>query len=244
VSVFGATLHWFSDPTHWSGPDGVPVRVEEHALMSLAATATAVALALPLGLLIGHWGKGALLTVNVSNLGRAIPSFAILVIALQLVGIGAKPAFLALVALAIPPILTNAVTGISQVSPELTDAGRGLGMSEIRILTRVEIPNATPLIMAGVRNAGVQVVATATLAALVAWGGLGRYIVDGLYQRDDAQVFAGAVLVAIMAGAAEFALAALQWMVTPRGLRPKNSITLLRMGRGQSTISAQEGIGN
>ena len=210
---------WFLAPAHWQGSGGIPTRVEEHLLMSLAATLTAAAIALPIGLVLGHSGRGGALAINVSNVGRALPSFAILVIAVQLVGIGPKPAFLALVALAIPPMVTNAFVGMRDVDPELRDAARGLGMRELRVLATVELPNALPVVMAGVRTAGVQVVATATLAALVAWGGLGRLIIDGLSQRDFVQVFAGALLVAALSAAAELLLAALQRLVTPAGLR-------------------------
>jgi osmoprotectant transport system permease protein len=116
-------------------------------------------------------------------------------------------------------MVTNAFVGMRDVDPELRDAARGLGMRELRVLTTVELPNALPVVMAGVRTAGVQVVATATLAALVAWGGLGRFIIDGLSQRDFVQVFAGALLVAALSAAAELLLAALQRLVTPAGLR-------------------------
>jgi len=219
VSFPAQVARWFLDPGHWHGAAGVPTRLEEHVLMSLAATAAAAAAALPAGLALGHLGRGGTLAINVSNVGRAIPSFAILVLAVQLVGIGAAPAFAALVALAIPPMVTNSYVGMRDVDPRLRDAARGLGMRELQVLLRVELPNALPVVMAGVRTSGVQVVATATLAALVGWGGLGRFILDGLSQRDVVQVFAGALLVAALSGAAELALAGLQLALTPPGLR-------------------------
>lgn len=210
---------WFLDPVHWQGPPGIPARLQEHVLMSLGATGVAALVALPVGLALGHYGRGGALAINVSNVGRALPSFAILVLAVQLVGIGATPAFLALVALAIPPMVTNTYVGMRDVDARLRDAARGIGMRELQMLTRVELPNALPVVMAGIRTAGVQVVATAPLAALVGWGGLGRFIVDGLSQRDFVQVFAGAVLVAGLSAVAELALAALQFSLTPSGLR-------------------------
>ena len=140
-------------------------------------------------------------------------------IALQIFGIGAPPAFVALVALAVPPILTNSYVGMRQVDAELKEASRGMGMTDLQLLFRVEMPLALPVMMAGVRTSGVNVVATATLAALVAWGGLGRFIVDGLSQRDFVQLFAGALLVAALSLAAEGSLASLQWLATPAGLR-------------------------
>jgi osmoprotectant transport system permease protein len=220
VSFLAQVVQWFTNPAHWQGTGGIPNRLEEHVVMSLAATAAAAALALPVGLTLGHLGRGGALAINVSNIGRAIPSFAILVLAVQLVGIGPKPAFLALVALAIPPIVTNSYVGMRDVSSTLRDSARGLGMRERQVLLRVELPNAIPVVMAGVRTSGVQVVATATLAALVAWGGLGRYIVDGLAQHDYPQVFAGALLVAALSAVAELTLAGLQRLLTPAGLRP------------------------
>jgi osmoprotectant transport system permease protein len=219
VSFLLAVLRWFLDPAHWQGPGGIPVRLEEHVLMSLAATAAAAAIALPIGLTLGHYGVGGALSINISNIGRALPSFAILVVAVQLFGIGVKPAFLALFALAIPPIVTNSFVGMRDVDPQLRDAARGLGFRESRVLLRVELPNAMPVVMAGIRTAGVQVVATATLAAIVAWGGLGRYIVDGFATRDNVQIFAGALMVAVLSAAAEIGLAGLQRLLTPRGLR-------------------------
>jgi osmoprotectant transport system permease protein len=219
MSFLEAVVRWFLDPAHWHGSSGVPTRVEEHVVMALAATASAAVIALPVGLTLGHFGRGGAVAINVSNVGRALPSLAILVLAVQVVGIGATPAYLALVALAIPPIVTNAYVGMRGVEEELRDAARGLGMRGLRIVLSVELPNALPVVMAGIRTAGVQVVATATIAALVGWGGLGRFIVDGLSLRDFVQVFAGALLVVALAATAELALALLQRLLTPAGLR-------------------------
>ena len=221
MNFLGEVARWFADPAHWQGANGIPTRLEEHVVMSLVATAVAALVALPIGLLLGHYGLGGAVAINISNIGRALPSFAILVLLVQLVGIGAVPAFIALVALAIPPIVTNSFVGMRDVDPELRDAARGLGFRESRTLLRVELPNAMPVVMAGIRTAGVQVVATATLAALVGWGGLGRYIVDGIANRNFVEVFAGAVLVALLAAAAEIGLALLQYVLTPAGLRSR-----------------------
>ena len=219
MSIFEEVVRWFLDPAHWDGTFGIPNRLWEHVQMSFLATLTAAVLALPVGVLLGHYGRFGNLAINVSNVGRAVPSFGILVLAVPLFGIGAAPAFIALVALAIPPIVTNSYVGMRDVDPELKEAARGLGMREHVALLRVEMPVALPVIMAGIRTAGVQVVATATLAAVVAWGGLGRFIVDGFAQRDDVQIFAGAILVAALAMVAELALAGLQWLATPRPMR-------------------------
>jgi len=210
---------WFTNGDHWQGSGGVPHRVIEHLSMSGAAMLAALVLALPVSLVLGHTGRGGFLAINISNIGRAVPSFAILVLGEQVLGIGAKPAFVALVALAVPPIVTNTYTAIRQVDPDLRDAARGMGMTGGQILRRVEWPVAVPLIFAGIRTAGVQVVATATLAAVIAWGGLGRYIIDGIAQRDHIQVFAGALLVVVLSALTEVGLGTLQRAVTPAGLR-------------------------
>ena len=216
-------VQWFASGDHWSGDAGIVHRLVEHVLMSGAGVLVAALLALPLGVWLGHTGRGGAVAVNVSNIGRAIPSFAILVLAAQVVGIGWKPAFAALVALGVPPMLTNAYVGVREVDPGAREAARGLGMTGAQSLRRVELPVALPLVMAGVRTAAVQVVATATLAALVAWGGLGRFIVGGFSQRDFVQLFAGAGLVAVLPILTELALAGLQRVVVPVGLRLRES---------------------
>ncbi|HEX6547977.1 MAG TPA: ABC transporter permease [Candidatus Dormibacteraeota bacterium] len=214
---------WFSDPQHWTGVGGIPNRLLEHVEMSAGATAAGALVALPLGILLGHYGRGGNVAISLSNVGRAVPSFGVLVIALELVGIGAKPAFVALFLLAIPPMVTNSYVGIRGVDAEVKDAARGMGMRERKLLTAVEIPLALPLIMAGIRISAVNVVATATLAAEVAWGGLGRYIVDGLGQRDPVQVFAGALLVAMLAILTELGLAGVEGILLPGGLKQQRS---------------------
>jgi len=223
MSFLVEVLRWFANPAHWQGTAGIPNRLLEHILMSAAATATAAAFALPLGIGLGHFGRGGNLAINLSNVGRAVPSFAMLVLALQLFGSGAPPAFVALVVLAIPPMVTNSFVGLREVDPDVREAARGMGMRGGQVLFRVELPVALPFIMAGVRTAAVQVVATATLAALVAWGGLGRYIIDGFAQQDAVQLFAGAVLVALLSIAVELGLAGLQRWTMPAGLKARES---------------------
>jgi osmoprotectant transport system permease protein len=193
--------------------------------MSGASVLTAALIALPVGIAIGHIGRGGLLAINISNIGRAIPSFAVLVIAVELVGIGALPAFIALVALAIPPMVTNSYIGMREVDADVREAARGMGMRAGAVLLRVELPIALPFIMAGIRTSAVNVVATATLAALVAWGGLGRFIVDGFGLQDYPMMFSGAILVALLSLIVEFSLAGAQRLVTPAGLRPSKSAT-------------------
>jgi len=218
-----SVIAWFANPAHWSGSSGVPQRLLEHLAMSAVAVTAGLLIALPVGVALGHWGRFGNLAINVSNVGRAVPSFAILVIAFQVFGLNNYPAFVALTLLAIPPMLTNSYIGVRDVDPEVRDAARGMGMRPRRLLVDVEIPLALPLIMAGIRTAAVQVLATATLAALVAGGGLGRFIIDGLGQRDDAQVFAGAALVAALAMTVELGLSGLEQVALPRGLTMKST---------------------
>jgi len=219
MDFFVQVVQWFLDPSHWQGSGGIPTRLGEHVGMSIAATVAGAAVALPVGILLGHWGRFGGLAVNISNVGRAIPSFAILVIALQFFHIGARPAFAALFLLAIPPMITNSYVALREVDADVKDAARGMGYRDRAQLFRVELPLALPLIMAGVRTSAVQVVATATLAALVAWGGLGRFIIDGLAQRDYVQLFAGALLVTGLAILTEVGLARLESALVPAGLR-------------------------
>ena len=215
---------WFLDGAHWQGVDGMPNRLWEHVTMCAFALLSALVLALPVGLVMGHTGRGGALVINVSNLGRAIPSFAIIVLAAQVYGIGATPAYIALVALAVPPIVTNAYTAIQGVDREVRESAVGMGLTGRQVLTRVELPMGMPLIMAGVRTSGVQIVATATLAALVGWGGLGRFVIDGLATRDFVEVFAGAFAVAVLSILTEVALGALQRTLVPRGLRLADTV--------------------
>ena len=223
MRFLGDVVEWFTTAEHWHGTAGIPHRLYEHVTMSFVAMLTAAVVALAVGIVLGHLNRGGWLAISASNVGRAIPSFAILVLAVQLFGIGAKPAFCALVALAIPPMVTNSFVGIREVDADVRESARGMGMTGAQVLRRVELPIASPLIMAGIRTAAVQVVATATLAALVAWGGLGRYIIDGLSQRDFVQVFAGAVLVAGLSLVTEMVLAGVQRLVVPAGLRRRDS---------------------
>jgi osmoprotectant transport system permease protein len=219
VDFLRSVVTYFSTATNWWGTEGIVHRLQEHVGMSAAALLTAMAIALPLGLVLGHTGRGGPVAINLSNLGRAVPSFAIIVLMASVVGIGAKPAYIALVALAVPPMVTNTYTAIRGVDREVREAAVGMGLTGRQVLARVEVPMGLPLMMAGIRTSAVQVVATATLAALVGWGGLGRYIIDGLATRRFDEVFAGAVLVAILSLLVEIALSLLQRVIVPTGLR-------------------------
>jgi osmoprotectant transport system permease protein len=229
MSFLGDVVNWFRDGSHWSGDDGVIHRLAEHVQISLVSILIAAAIALPIGIVLGHLRRGGLLAINVSNVGRALPTFALLILLVQILGIGdppgllaftgSLPALIALIALAVPPMLTNAYIGMTQVDPDVRESAQGMGMSGGQQLTRVELPIALPLVMAGVRTAAVAVVATAALAAYIGYGGLGRFIIDGLSTQDNVQVFAGALLVALLSIAVEFALAGVQHALVSRGLR-------------------------
>lgn len=217
-------VDWLSD--NWSGSGGILDRSREHLWISFVSVVVALLIALPPAVLLGHLRRGGVAAVNVANIGRALPSFAILVLAFQATGrLGAVPTVIALVALAVPPIFTNTYVGLREVDGEVREAAAGMGMSGGQVLRRVELPLAVPLIMAGVRTSAVQVVATATLATLIGWGGLGFYIVVGLRVDDDVQVFGGALAVVVLALLVDGVLAIAQRLLTPRaapaaGARP------------------------
>ena len=215
MSVLGDVARWFADPEHWQGPHGIPVRILEHLELSGLAVAAALLIAAPIALYLGHTGRGGFIAINVANIGRALPSLALLafglVIAISLgLGLGFWPTIFALVPLAIPPIMTNTYVAVREVDPDIVDAARGMGLSEGQILRQIEIPLGLPLMLSGIRTAAVNVVATATLGALVAGGALGRFIVDGLALREFDQLFAGAVLVALLAIVTEITFATLE----------------------------------
>ncbi len=215
MSILGDVARWFADPEHWQGPHGIPVRILEHLELSGLAVAVALVIAAPIALYLGHTGRGGFIAINVANIGRALPSLALLafglVIAIALgLGLGFWPTIFALVPLAIPPIMTNVYVAVREVDPDIVDAARGMGLSEGQILRTIEIPLGLPLILAGIRTAAVNVVATATLGALVAGGALGRFIVDGLALREFDQLFAGALLVALLAIVTEITFSALE----------------------------------
>ncbi|HWC14605.1 MAG TPA: ABC transporter permease [Actinomycetota bacterium] len=226
VSALRDVFAWFSDPATWTGYAGIPTRVTEHLLLSGTALALALPVAVGAGLFIGHTRRAEFVTVSLANLGRAVPSFAILALAFPIslrlgLGLGFWPTVVALFFLAIPPILTNTYVGVKGVDADAVEAARGMGLSGTQVLRSLEIPLAAPLIVAGVRTSAVQVVATATLAAVIAGGGLGRFIVDGFAFgvrgiEGRQMVMGGAILVALLALATEVAFGLLERRVGPR----------------------------
>lgn len=227
IEFLGDVAQWFGDGSNWVGTDGILNRVSEHIQITLAATAVATIAALPPAVWLGHRRVGGTYVVAAVNIGRAIPSFAIVVLFLPIstrlgLGIGFWPTFLALLFLAVPPMFTNAYAGVAGVEEDLVEASRGMGMTDREVLAKVELPMASPVILAAIRVAAVQVVATATLGALVGWGGLGPYIVRGFATRNNVLVFAGALLVASLAILTEVVLGAVERRIVPNTLRDRS----------------------
>ncbi|SDU41310.1 ABC transporter permease [Jiangella alkaliphila] len=209
-------LSWLFDGENWSGPAGVGTRLVEHVWISGVAVLIACAIALPIGLWLGHLGRGGTLAINISNIGRAVPTFAILaLIYLTPLGLSVWTTIISLVLFGIPPILTNAYVGMREVDRDAVEAARGMGMSGGQLLRGVELPLAIPLVMGGIRLATVQIVATATLAAVISGPGLGRIITSGFGRQDTPQVIGGAIIVGLLALVIEGLMAWLQRAVDP-----------------------------
>ncbi|MFD7161506.1 ABC transporter permease [Kribbella sp. NPDC059898] len=212
-------FEFLTDPANWRGAEGIGTRLGEHVWYTFLALALALLVAFPVGVLIGHTRRGAFLAINLGNAARALPTLGLLTMVVLLMGkIGLLPVLIALVVLGIPPILTATYAGIAGVDPVTVDAARGMGMTEGEILRQVELPIALPLIISGIRSATLQIVSTATIAALVALGGLGRYVVDGLSLRDFPQMLSGAVLVALLAIVLDLLFALLTRLTVSVGL--------------------------
>jgi osmoprotectant transport system permease protein len=208
MNYWSLLVDYLSDGSHWVGGDGLLLRLGQHALYTGVSVGIAAAIALPLGLWLGHLGRGGPIAINVSNVGRAIPTFAVVV--LFFVGFGdhrTTETIGALILFALAPLLTNTYVGMREVDNHVREAARAMGMSGRQLLRRVELPLAAPLILAGLRIAVVQVIATATVAAYIGAGGLGRLVLDGFSRHDYGQLLAGAALVAVFAIAADLAIA-------------------------------------
>lgn len=201
----------------WSGPSGMPMRVLEHVWYAGLSLAVAALIALPLGLLVGHTGRGGSVAGALANVWRALPTLGLVILIFRLEPLSLWPVLLALVAVAVPPILLNADAGIRAVDPEVRSAARGMGLSGWQSLWQVEIPLALPLILAGLRSAAGQVIATATIAAFVGLGGLGRFIIDGYAAQEIGEVTAGAIAVALLALVVDAAFVLAQRLAVPSG---------------------------
>ena len=244
--TFATIWGWFSDPANWQGTDGIPNRVIEHLWYTFLTVLLALAVALPLGAYVGHTGRMRGLVTG-ANAARAIPTLGLLFAVSMLVGPLIKsdlafviPSIVVLVLLAIPPLLSGTYAGIESVDPAARDAARGMGMTGWQVFARVEAPCALPLFLSGLRSATLQVIATATVAASVSLGGLGRYLIDGLASRDYVQMVGGSLLVAILALVADGVLAALErYAVSPgiSGRTNRVARTHVRAGAGASDVA-------
>lgn len=243
----GRIWAWLVDPANWSGEDGIPHRVLQHLGYSVLVLAIAAAIAVPVGIWVGHTGRGRSL-ITLANSLRAVPTLGLLfAVAMwlqpHLNGDAAflVPCVVALVLLAIPPILTGAYGGIESVDPAARDAAAGLGMRPSQVVLRVELPCAVPLLVSGLRSAALQVVATATIAAYVGLGGLGRYLVDGIATNDYPRTGGGAVVVAVVALAVDLLGAAIQARLVSPGLSHRYPGTRRTLGALRSRTTQDTG---
>ncbi|MCW2825846.1 MAG: glycine/betaine transporter permease [Aeromicrobium sp.] len=218
MSIVNDTVAWLSDSAHWHGDDGVPHRLLEHLGYTALTIGIAGAIAIPLGLWIGHTGRLRGGAVALTGALRALPTLGLLTFIVLYTGIGLTAPIIALTVLSIPPLLAGAYSGLEAVDRQTIDAARAVGMTEWQILTKVEVPLALPLIVGGIRSAALQVVATATVAAFVSLGGLGRYIIDGQKVSDYPQMVSGSVLVVALALVIDGIFAVLQKLAL--GARP------------------------
>ncbi|PVU81950.1 ABC transporter permease [Cellulomonas sp. WB94] len=223
MNVVSDALAWLNDPLNWTGTHGVLALTRQHLTISVAAVLLAAVVALPLGVWLGHRRRGGSLTVVLANTSRALPTFALLTIFASGGLFGQTATTLAVAVFAVPPILTNAYTGVLEVDADVRDAARGMGMSAARSLALVELPLALPLVAAGLRTAAVQVIATVPLAAFVGGTSLGSTIVEGLALQRYGQVLAGGVLVALLCLVAEGVLAGVQRALTPMPMRQRST---------------------
>ncbi|MGO4105110.1 ABC transporter permease [Leifsonia sp. YAF41] len=225
MNYFAEALAWLTDPVNYVGPNGIPTRLAQHILFTVVTVVIAAVIAIPLGFLVGHTGRGRGLAVSFSGGIRAIPTLGLLTLVALWVGIGLEAPYVALAVLAIPPILAGAYSSFEAVDRRTIDAARAVGMSELQIVRKVEIPLGLPLLIGGIRSATLQVVATATLAAYVANFGLGRPILEGVKTQNYAEMLGGSIIVILLALAFEGVLALTQRLVVPRGVvagRPRD----------------------
>jgi len=199
MGIIHETWQWFLQPDHWTGDLGIWQRLGQHLYYVMVSLAIAILIAQPLGILLGYWRRGSFVVINLFNIGQAFPSLGIILLCIMLFGFTDVPVFIALVALAIPPMLTNTYVGISNADQTLCDAAKAMGMTPLQSLLKVRIPLAMPLIFAGIRTSLLQLIATAVVAAYAGLDGLGRFLIDGLGQRDIPQVVGGSLFISLMA---------------------------------------------
>jgi osmoprotectant transport system permease protein len=219
-------MGWFTDPANWSGPGGIPTQIGYHLLYSAIALLAALAIGVPLGIMIGYTGRGEAVVAGFANALRALPTLGLLVLLFLVISpvvtgrlVYVLPTIIVLVLLAVPPILTGTYSGIQNADPDAVGAARGMGYTKRQILLRVQLPCALPLMVSGVRSSTLQIISTATIAAYLGLQGLGRFILDGRAQASFAEMAGGAILVAILAIALEFTFAWVGRIIVSPGLR-------------------------
>ncbi|GAA1458471.1 ABC transporter permease [Williamsia maris] len=229
--ILSDTVSYLTTGSNWSGTadvDGLGLLIGQHLEYTVIAVAIAAVIAVPLGLLVGHTGKGEVVVVGLVNVMRSLPTLGLLLLFILWMGLGLTPTMIALILLGIPPMLAGAYSGVANVDRIVVDASRAMGLSELQVLLRVELPNALPLILGGLRNATLQIVATAAIAAYAGLGGLGRPIFDGLATYDYPPMIAGSLLVTILALVLDSLLAGLVWLSMPGTGRLRPAPTLVR----------------
>ncbi len=224
---------------HLTGESSIPQRLAEHVGFTLASLLLGALIALPLGLLIGHTNRGAFIAIGLGNLGRSLPTFGLVLLLVIWRGVYVWPVVVALVVLAIPPILAQTYAGIRSVDRSAVDAAVGMGMRPMQVLFKAEVPMALPLIFGGLRSALLQVCATATIAAYASFGGLGRLLIDGLSRNEYDQIFAGAIMVALLAITLDYLSAAVERAVVSPGVR-EQSARRSRRTRNRSLVPTEE----
>lgn len=210
MSVFSDTFTWLADPLHWTGSAGIPARLAEHLQYTGLVMAIAAAIAVPIGMFVGHTGRGKVAIVALAGALRALPTLGLLTLFVLLAGIGLMPPVWALVILTIPPLLAGTYAGISSVDRTVVDAARAMGMTELQVLFRAELPNALTVMFGGFRTGVLQVIATVSVVAYINLGGLGRYLFDGLVLSDFPQMLGGSLLIAALAIAVDLLLSLVQ----------------------------------
>ncbi|MFI5608803.1 ABC transporter permease [Amycolatopsis sp. NPDC051903] len=217
--MIGDVFGWFFTAANWQGPDGIGTRLGEHVAYVVFALLIAVVIAFPLGLWVGHTGRGAVVLVGAGNAIRALPTLGLITFLFLLFTESTTATIIGLVVLAIPPVLAGTYAGLQAAEHDVVDAAEGIGMTGWQRLWQVELPIALPLVLGGIRNAVLQLIATAAVAAYVGLGGLGRFLLDGLAILDYTEVVAGAILTALLAIVIDLALAAVQRALVPKGVR-------------------------
>jgi osmoprotectant transport system permease protein len=215
VNFVERAISYLLTADNWTGPVGLAARILEHLEYTALAVGASALIAIPIGLIIGHTGRGTLLVVGAVNGLRSLPTLGVLLFGTLLFGLGLGPSLVALMLLGVPALLAGTYAGIANIEPTVVDAARAMGMTETQVLLRVEVPNALPLILGGLRNATLQVVATATVAAYASLGGLGRYLLDGIKEREFHLALVGALMVAALALVLDGLLALAVWVSVP-----------------------------